>query len=186
MAARRDARSSRQDREWDRNESRNGDCRDDESGPAQGHGERRQPSDEKGGDTKRREHRSRPGGKARRQPRPLERRLPHRLALDRARERPRAQAATVLGTRLPASLAAACLAAAGLEVLLRDSLRLVQGQRVGFLTNQSAVTRDGRSDSFRPRDEAEGRDPQMLGRLAVFFQRAVVVFLPVGSIAQGS
>ncbi len=33
----------------------------------------------------------------------------------------------------------------GLEVLLRDSLHLVRGRRVGFLTNQSAVTRDGRS-----------------------------------------
>ncbi|MEX2570447.1 MAG: DUF1343 domain-containing protein [Gemmatimonadota bacterium] len=33
----------------------------------------------------------------------------------------------------------------GLEVLLRDSLHLVQGRRVGFLTNQTAVTHDGRS-----------------------------------------
>jgi uncharacterized protein YbbC (DUF1343 family) len=33
----------------------------------------------------------------------------------------------------------------GLEVLLRDSLHLVRNRRVGFLTNQSAVTVDGRS-----------------------------------------
>ncbi|MQA91799.1 MAG: DUF1343 domain-containing protein [Gemmatimonas sp.] len=33
----------------------------------------------------------------------------------------------------------------GLEVLLRDSAHLVRGLRVGFLTNQSAVTSDGRS-----------------------------------------
>lgn len=33
----------------------------------------------------------------------------------------------------------------GLEVLLRDSAHLVRGKRVGFLTNQTAVTRDGRS-----------------------------------------
>jgi len=33
----------------------------------------------------------------------------------------------------------------GIEVLLRDSLHLVRGRRVGFLTNQSAVTRAGES-----------------------------------------
>lgn len=33
----------------------------------------------------------------------------------------------------------------GLEVLLRDSLALVRGKRVGLLTNQSAVTRSGES-----------------------------------------
>ena len=33
----------------------------------------------------------------------------------------------------------------GLEVLLRDSLHLVRGKRVGFLTNQTAVTSDGQS-----------------------------------------
>jgi uncharacterized protein YbbC (DUF1343 family) len=33
----------------------------------------------------------------------------------------------------------------GLEVLLRDSVHLVRGRRVGFLTNQSAVTSDGAS-----------------------------------------
>jgi uncharacterized protein YbbC (DUF1343 family) len=33
----------------------------------------------------------------------------------------------------------------GLEVLLRDSAHLVRGRRVGFLTNQTAVTSDGRS-----------------------------------------
>ena len=31
----------------------------------------------------------------------------------------------------------------GLEVLVRDSMHLVRGRRVGFITNQSAVTRDG-------------------------------------------
>jgi uncharacterized protein YbbC (DUF1343 family) len=33
----------------------------------------------------------------------------------------------------------------GLEVLLRDSAHLVRGRRVGFVTNQSAVTREGES-----------------------------------------
>ncbi len=33
----------------------------------------------------------------------------------------------------------------GIEVLLRDSLHLVQGKRVGLITNQSGVTADGRS-----------------------------------------
>jgi uncharacterized protein YbbC (DUF1343 family) len=33
----------------------------------------------------------------------------------------------------------------GLEVLLRDSLHLVRGKRVGLITNQTAVTADGRS-----------------------------------------
>src|SRR5688500_16173172 len=33
----------------------------------------------------------------------------------------------------------------GLEVLLRDSIHLVRGKRVGFLTNQSAVTSRGES-----------------------------------------
>jgi uncharacterized protein YbbC (DUF1343 family) len=33
----------------------------------------------------------------------------------------------------------------GVEVLLRDSLHLVQGKRVGLITNQSGVTPDGRS-----------------------------------------
>jgi uncharacterized protein YbbC (DUF1343 family) len=35
--------------------------------------------------------------------------------------------------------------APGLEVLLRDSAYLVRGRRVGFITNQTAVTSDGRS-----------------------------------------
>ena len=34
----------------------------------------------------------------------------------------------------------------GIEVLIRDSLHLVQGRRVGLITNHTAVTRDGRSD----------------------------------------
>jgi len=33
----------------------------------------------------------------------------------------------------------------GLEVLIRDSAHLVANRRVGFLTNQTAITRDGRS-----------------------------------------
>lgn len=33
----------------------------------------------------------------------------------------------------------------GLEVLLRDSVHLLRGKRVGFLTNQTAITSDGRS-----------------------------------------
>ncbi|HEV2148672.1 MAG TPA: DUF1343 domain-containing protein [Longimicrobiaceae bacterium] len=33
----------------------------------------------------------------------------------------------------------------GAEVLLRDSLHLVRGKRVGFITNHTAVTREGRS-----------------------------------------
>jgi uncharacterized protein YbbC (DUF1343 family) len=33
----------------------------------------------------------------------------------------------------------------GLEVLLRDSMQLVRGKRVGFITNQTAVTRTGES-----------------------------------------
>ncbi|CAA9363385.1 MAG: Protein YzbB, partial [uncultured Gemmatimonadetes bacterium] len=32
----------------------------------------------------------------------------------------------------------------GLEILLRDSLHLVRGKRVGLITNHTAVTRDGR------------------------------------------
>jgi uncharacterized protein YbbC (DUF1343 family) len=34
----------------------------------------------------------------------------------------------------------------GIDVLLRDSLHLVRGRRVGLITNHTAVTRDGRSD----------------------------------------
>jgi len=34
----------------------------------------------------------------------------------------------------------------GIEVLIRDSLHLVRGRRVGLITNHTAVTRDGRSD----------------------------------------
>jgi uncharacterized protein YbbC (DUF1343 family) len=33
----------------------------------------------------------------------------------------------------------------GVEVLLRDSMGLVRGKRVGLITNQTAITRDGRS-----------------------------------------
>jgi uncharacterized protein YbbC (DUF1343 family) len=34
----------------------------------------------------------------------------------------------------------------GIDVLLRDSLHLVRGKRVGLITNHTGVTRDGRSD----------------------------------------
>ena len=60
-------------------------------------------------------------------------------------------ATSACGTTAPAPDApqqAAAPAAAvvpGLEVLLRDSLHLVRGKRVGFLTNQSAVTSRGES-----------------------------------------
>jgi uncharacterized protein YbbC (DUF1343 family) len=51
-------------------------------------------------------------------------------------------------TSFPADAAGATtgtLPAPGLEVLLRDSLHLVRGKRVGLITNHTAVTRDGRS-----------------------------------------
>jgi uncharacterized protein YbbC (DUF1343 family) len=35
----------------------------------------------------------------------------------------------------------------GIDVLLRDSLALLRGKRVGLITNQTAVTADGRSDA---------------------------------------
>jgi uncharacterized protein YbbC (DUF1343 family) len=41
--------------------------------------------------------------------------------------------------------AAAAEVVPGLEVLLTDSIHLVANRRVGFLTNQTAITRDGRS-----------------------------------------
>lgn len=40
---------------------------------------------------------------------------------------------------------ARAVARPGLEVFLRDSVKLVRGKRVGLITNHSAVTRDGRS-----------------------------------------
>jgi uncharacterized protein YbbC (DUF1343 family) len=45
----------------------------------------------------------------------------------------------------PARPAEAQAVTPGLEVLLRDSLHLVRGKRVGLITNHTAVTRDGRS-----------------------------------------
>lgn len=45
----------------------------------------------------------------------------------------------------PASAAPAARVQPGLEVLLRDSVHLVRGKRVGFLTNQTAVTSAGAS-----------------------------------------
>jgi len=59
---------------------------------------------------------------------------------------------TVAAAPTPATGAAPALEPAraaevrpGLEVLLTDSIHLVRGRRVGFVTNQSAVTRDGES-----------------------------------------
>lgn len=45
----------------------------------------------------------------------------------------------------PATEAATAQVRPGIDVLLRDSVHLVRGKRVGFLTNQTAVTADGRS-----------------------------------------
>ncbi|MEO5511253.1 MAG: DUF1343 domain-containing protein [Longimicrobiales bacterium] len=45
----------------------------------------------------------------------------------------------------PAAGSYATAVVPGLEVLLSDSIGLVRGKRVGFLTNQTAVTSDGRS-----------------------------------------
>lgn len=45
----------------------------------------------------------------------------------------------------PARSAAAAPVLPGLEVLLRDSAHLVRGKRVGFLTNQTAITSGGES-----------------------------------------
>jgi uncharacterized protein YbbC (DUF1343 family) len=46
---------------------------------------------------------------------------------------------------LPSAPAAAAAVLPGLEVLLRDSVHLVRGRRVGFLTNQTAITSRGES-----------------------------------------
>ncbi|HSJ10474.1 MAG TPA: DUF1343 domain-containing protein [Longimicrobiales bacterium] len=55
-------------------------------------------------------------------------------------------ATTACGSQLPAGEpVAAERVVPGLEVLLRDSAHLVRGKRVGFLTNQSAVTSAGES-----------------------------------------
>jgi uncharacterized protein YbbC (DUF1343 family) len=59
-------------------------------------------------------------------------------------------AAAPLPRTLPAALVPAPDADAaapipGIEVLLRDSMHLVRGKRVGLITNHTAVTRDGRS-----------------------------------------
>jgi uncharacterized protein YbbC (DUF1343 family) len=45
----------------------------------------------------------------------------------------------------PAAAAPAGPVLPGIDVLLRDSLHLVRGKRVGLITNHTAVTRDGRS-----------------------------------------
>ena len=56
---------------------------------------------------------------------------------------PEATATDAMATRPEPSSGARVLP--GLEVLLRDSAHLVRGRRVGFLTNQTAITADGRS-----------------------------------------
>lgn len=43
------------------------------------------------------------------------------------------------------TIAAAATVTPGLEVVLRDSMHLLRDRRVGFITNQTAVTSDGRS-----------------------------------------
>jgi uncharacterized protein YbbC (DUF1343 family) len=45
--------------------------------------------------------------------------------------------------RRPGTTASSARVLTGLEVLLRDSIHLVRGKRVGFITNQSAVTSTG-------------------------------------------
>src|SRR5688500_5801052 len=58
------------------------------------------------------------------------------------------QTAPAEARELPAALAVHSPPPAvrpGLEVLLRDSLHLVRGRRVGLITNHTAVTADGRS-----------------------------------------
>lgn len=57
----------------------------------------------------------------------------------------RAQGPVVLPANYVAAPAAREPVLPGLEVLLRDSLHLVRGKRVGLITNHTAVTRDGRS-----------------------------------------
>ncbi|HEV7590216.1 MAG TPA: exo-beta-N-acetylmuramidase NamZ domain-containing protein, partial [Longimicrobium sp.] len=59
---------------------------------------------------------------------------------------PRAAPAQVVRAALPGAAADEAVPLPGIDVLLRDSLHLVRGRRVGLITNQTAVTRDGRSD----------------------------------------
>jgi uncharacterized protein YbbC (DUF1343 family) len=56
---------------------------------------------------------------------------------------------TACGTRPPEAPAPVRLVRPGIEVLLSDSLHLVQGQRVGLVSNQAGVDASGRSDVER-------------------------------------
>lgn len=70
------------------------------------------------------------------------------VALPHARQAPAAAAPLALIAPMHAQAPAprpARNVTPGLEVLLRDSLHLVRGKRVGLITNHTAVTRDGRS-----------------------------------------
>jgi uncharacterized protein YbbC (DUF1343 family) len=58
---------------------------------------------------------------------------------------PPAEAGRDTADEAPAAAAPAQDVLPGLEVLLRDSAHLVRGKRVGFLTNQTAITRSGES-----------------------------------------
>ena len=40
----------------------------------------------------------------------------------------------------------------GISVLLRDSIQLIRGKRIGLLTNQTGVDEDGNSDIDLPRE----------------------------------
>jgi uncharacterized protein YbbC (DUF1343 family) len=62
-----------------------------------------------------------------------------------AAESAAAQPATLPSARAVRPTAAAAAPIPGIEVLLRDSMHLVRGKRVGLITNHTAVTRDGRS-----------------------------------------
>jgi uncharacterized protein YbbC (DUF1343 family) len=55
------------------------------------------------------------------------------------------QAGVIASAKVSAPETVAAQAVPGLEVLVRDSLHLVRDRRVGFLTNQTAVTRAGES-----------------------------------------
>ncbi|HYW06571.1 MAG TPA: exo-beta-N-acetylmuramidase NamZ domain-containing protein, partial [Longimicrobium sp.] len=66
-----------------------------------------------------------------------------------------AEKAPEAGVAYAATPKAATAPIPGLEVLLRDSIHLVRGKRVGLITNHTAVTRDGRHAVdvlFRRRD----------------------------------
>jgi uncharacterized protein YbbC (DUF1343 family) len=79
---------------------------------------------------------------------PAGHRLAARAASQPTRPRPWAPAASAparLADTVPGLAVAHERVLPGLEVLLRDSLHLLRGKRVGLITNQTAVTADGRS-----------------------------------------